>query len=221
MIWIGDSIVSIKEKCLLIQEELQKLYPTTETFLHFNTDWQLLFAVILSAQATDNSVNEATERMFKELPELTDYNENNRLLIHDCVKKVGLGNSKTEYLLKTAKILIDEYSGIVPRDRKILQTFPGVGYKTSGVVLAEFYNDPYIPVDTHVYRVTHRLGIVKNISPDDTEKRLEKLFTVPSNIHLHRQFILFGREICKARNEECQLCPFKDICNYYQKKKPK
>lgn len=208
------------EKASLIKDELERRYPNTSTFLKFQTDWQLLFAVVLSAQATDKSVNLATEKLFSILPELSDYTEENRDVIKSCIKNVGLSNTKTEYLIQEARILLEEYGGVVPRNREKLQKLPGVGFKSSGVVLAEYYGDPYIPVDTHVYRVTHRLGIVKDsLDPKGTELQLEKIFKVESRIHLHRQLILFGREVCHARNEECSLCPFTSICKYHNKKK--
>ncbi len=209
-----------KEKALYIKEQLERLYPHTETFLHFNNDYQLLFAIILSAQATDKSVNEATAKLFQLLPHLEDYKEENRLIILDSIKKVGLGKSKCEYILKTAKILLEDYEGKVPTDREKLMSLPGVGYKTSAVFLGEYYNLPFIPVDTHVYRVTHRLGLVKDsLSADETEVALEKLYQGQSCIHLHRQFILLGRNICSAKSPKCTDCPLKEVCSYHQKQK--
>lgn len=209
-----------KEKALYIKGVLESLYPHTETFLHFHSDYQLLFAIILSAQATDKSVNGATERLFSLLPHLEDYKEENREVILSSIKKVGLGKSKCEYILKTAKILLEKYDGKVPTDRNILMTLPGVGYKTSGVFLGEYYNIAYIPVDTHVYRVTHRLGIVMdNLSADETEVALEKLYKDYSSIHLHRQFILLGRNICTSKSPKCVDCPLRNVCTYHRKQK--
>lgn len=209
----------MNETCSFIADELQKLYPETKTFLNFNSDWQLLFAVILSAQATDISVNEATNILFVKYPDLSCYTDENKEGIKECIKRVGLSNSKSNYLIQTAKILLEQYGGVVPRNRDLLQKLPGVGFKTSGVVLAEYYQEPYIPVDTHVYRVTHRLGIVPSTyDPKKTELKLEKIFDVPSQIHLHRQFILLGRNICLARGEKCELCPLSSVCRYYHNK---
>jgi endonuclease-3 len=208
------------KKVEFIANTLQELYPDTHTFLEYQKDYELLFATILSAQATDKSVNEATSRLFKECPRLEDYNQENKALILDCIKKVGLGKSKCEYLIKTADILLKEYRGELPRDRKALMALPGVGYKTSGVVLAELYDDPFIPVDTHVFRVSHRLGLVNDkLTPEETEVALERLFKGKHSIHLHRQFILLGRNICLARNEKCDLCPLKEVCKNFSKKK--
>ena len=211
--------MEINKKAKFIAEKLQEKYPQTECFLHYKKAYELLFAVILSAQATDKSVNLATEKLFALCPSLEDYKIENQEKILACIKPVGLSKNKCQYLLETAKILQDKYHGEVPRLRDELMTLPGVGYKTSGVVLAELYNDPYIPVDTHVFRVSHRLGIVKDsLTPEKTEIALEKLFKGYVHIHLHRQLILLGREVCKAKNESCLECPMKEVCSYFKKK---
>lgn len=209
-----------KEKANYIKKILDDLFPHTKTFLHFTKDYELLFAVILSAQATDNSVNKVTEKLFSALPDLKDYSYENKEFILSCIKPVGLGNSKSEYLIKTAQILLEKYEGKLPKERKELMKLPGVGYKTSGVLLAELYDAPFCPVDTHVYRVSHRLGIVKDsLSFEETEEAIEKLFQGEKMISLHRQLILFGRTICKAKNPSCEDCPFSSFCRFYQKKK--
>lgn len=214
--------MEINKKVEWIARTLQELYPSTKTFLNYTKDYELLFATILSAQATDKSVNLATSKLFALCPTLTHYHPGNRDLIFSCIKPVGLSERKTDYLIQTARILLEQYDGKVPLDRKELMNLPGVGYKTSGVVLAELYDYPYIPVDTHVFRVTHRLGIVKNnINPEKTEVVLEKEFKNYHSIHLHRQFILLGRNICKAKNELCESCPLSCVCNYYLKKQKK
>ena len=209
-----------KEKALFIKEKLDEFFPHTKTFLNYKKDYELLFAVILSAQATDASVNKVTEKLFTALPDLEDYSYQNKDFILSCIKPVGLGNSKSEYLIKTALILLEKYHGVLPRERKELMKLPGVGYKTSGVLLAELYDAPFCPVDTHVYRVTHRLGIVRDsLSFEETEEAVEKLFKGQKMISLHRQLILFGRTICKAKNPNCERCPFLSFCRFYQKKK--
>ncbi len=204
-----------------VREVLLSLYPDTHTFLNFNTDWQLLFATILSAQATDKSVNEATEILFQKFPKLEDYTEENKNEILFCIKKVGLGKSKCEYLIKSAKILIEKYGGELPKKREELMTLPGCGFKTSGVVLAELYDYPYIPVDTHVYRVSHRLGLVSDrYDANATELQLEKLYQNNGLcIQLHRAFILLGRNICLAQRPKCDICPFVKDCPYHKKQK--
>ncbi len=202
------------EKIPFIVETLNRLYPETKTFLQYEKDYELLFAVILSAQATDKSVNEATRILFDRFPSLSDYSDENRDEIALIVSKVGLGKTKTDHIIRTAKILLAEYDGKLPHDRKTLESLPGVGVKTSGVVLAELGIKDFLPVDTHVHRVTRRLGLYRNDRmPEEVEKILERKFQGYSLITIHRQLILFGRNICKAKNMSCEECPFKEnIC---------
>lgn len=209
-----------KTKIEIIHEELKKRYPHTESFLHYETDWQLLFAIILSAQATDKSVNEATSLLFLRYPILSDYTEENRSGIEECIRKVGLWKSKADYLIRTAMRLLTEFDGKVPHERKMIISLPGAAYKTSGVFLAEYYKEPYIPVDTHVQRVSLRLGLVKKGStPEKTELTLEKLFGENADIETHHQLILFGRIICHSQNPECMICPFSSFCVEYKHRK--
>jgi len=208
-----------KNKAEFIYSVLEQLYPKTKSFLNYSKDYELLFATILSAQATDASVNKATQILFVRFPSLSDYTNENLPEIFDCVKSLGLGKSKSLHLVQSAKMLLEDYHGIVPQDREELMKLPGVGYKTSGVVLAELYSYPYIPVDTHVQRVSIRLGFVKaNSVPEKTELALEKQYKNQKGIELHHRFILFGRNYCKAINPLCSSCPLKDICGYKNKK---
>ena len=201
---------------------LQVLFPKTSTFLHYKKDYELLFAIILSAQATDVSVNQATDVLFRKFPDLDDYRESSYDEIYQIIRPVGLCKTKATHIIKTAEILKERYQGKVPRDRESLMKLPGVGAKTAAVFLGEYYDEPYFPVDTHVKRVSIRLGLVKEGSdPIDIEKRLEKLFSGHHLIHLHRQFILFGRNICLARNPHCPSCPLNDLCRYVRTQKQK
>ncbi len=203
---------------LKVYQTLEELYLNTECFLNFDKDYELLFAVILSAQSTDKAVNEATSLLFKRFPTLASYTFERRDEIISCIKKVGLSTSKSKYLIEAAFKLLDEYEGRVPSSRDELMKFNGVGYKTSGVVLGELFNYPLIPVDTHVFRVSHRLGIVKDdLNPEQTEVALEKAFKDKSSIVLHRRLILFGRNICKASSPSCEVCPLASECKYRTK----
>ena len=203
-------------KAKLVASYLNQAYPPTSSFLHYTKDWELLFAVILSAQATDKSVNEATKCLFTSFPELEDYTGTNRDGILKCIRHVGLGKSKANYLIEAASVLLNEFGGKVPKDRQLLRKLPGVGYKTSGVVLAELYDYPYIPVDTHIFRVTHRIGLVKdNLTAEKTEPELEQLFKDEHAIDRHHSLILFGRERCKSIAPSCEKCPFSSFCSYY------
>ena len=198
---------------------LEDLYPETECFLHHEKDYELLFAVILSAQATDVSVNKVTKTLFWHYPDLESFAKAKAEDIQKEIKSIGLSKTKSEYLVKTARILLEEYKGEVPKDREKLMALPGVGFKTSGVVLAELYDYPFLPVDTHVKRVTSRLGIVsEKLTPEQTEIALEKKIHQDHIIQVHRRFILFGRNVCLARNPQCGICPLRDCCYEYRKK---
>ncbi len=210
--------MATNKKAEKIKEVLEKEYPKTKTFLNYTKDYELLFAVILSAQATDKSVNEATAVLFQEFLSLDDYVYEKKERIYSIILRIGLAKSKTEYLLSTAKMLREEYHGNLPHDRKELMKLPGVGYKTSGVVLSELGIEDFFPVDTHVQRVSKRLGLIKKETPEETEKVLERIFHGSKYIVLHRQFILFGRNICKAANPSCMICPLKEICTETKRK---
>lgn len=200
-----------------IAKVLQVLFPKTHTFLEYGKDYELLFAVILSAQATDVSVNKATAVLFRKFPSLDCYDEPHKGEIYSIIRPLGLAGSKSEYLVRTAAILRTKYNGQVPKDRNELMKLDGVGYKTSGVVLGELYDYPFFPVDTHVRRVATRLGLVKEgASIQEIEETLERLFCGYHLIHLHRQFILFGRNVCYSRNPDCLACPFADFCTYHK-----
>lgn len=209
-----------KSDVTLILDTLAVLFPKTHSFLNYTKDYELLFATVLSAQATDESVNEATAVLFKDFPTLESYTPDQEAKIYEDVKRLGLGKTKSLHLVATAQILNETYHGVLPKDRLTLMSLPGVGYKTSGVVLATLYGFPYIPVDTHVQRVSLRLGLVKKTSqPEETEKSLEKLFGAASGIELHHRLILFGRNICQARKPACASCPLADICRYHRHQK--
>ncbi len=197
----------------LVYSELEKLYPTTTCFLNYSKDYELLLAVILSAQSTDKAVNQATKVLFAKFPTLESYQEDKKKEIIDCIKKVGLANNKAEFLIQASKKLLLDFGGKVPADRSELLKFKGVGIKTSAVVLGELYDQKYIPVDTHVHRVSQRLGLVKSgTDPEETEIILERLYKDKGDINFHRRLILFGREICMAKNPHCSACPLSAIC---------
>lgn len=178
-------------------------------FLNHSDDWQFLIAVILSAQATDNSVNAVTPLLFEKYPSLDDLSRADEKEVIEIIKPVGLSKAKAGYIKKTAGILMNELNGLIPKDRKKLMTLPGVGYKTSGVVLGELYGFPYLPVDTHVERVSKWLGLVDNdMKSKAIEEELERLFKGYDLINTHKQLILLGRTILKAKNPKWELLPF-------------
>lgn len=196
---------------------LRSSNPDPETELEYASTFQLLIAVILSAQATDVAVNRATRPLFLEAPTpqaLLDLGIDG-LTTH--IRSIGLYNSKAKNILATCRILLDQYGGAVPHDRKALEALPGVGRKTANVVLNTAFGEPTIAVDTHIFRVANRTGLAPGKTPLEVEKKLLRL--IPSEFHqgAHHWLILHGRYTCRARNPFCSDCIVSDLCNYPKK----
>lgn len=202
----------------LIEEYLDCLFPNPKCELVYHTDYELLMAVVLSAQSTDKRVNTVTPIIFKRYSTLKELKEADLRDLEDIIRPVGSFRKKASYIKDIATILVDEFNGVVPRDRDILMKFPGVGRKTINVFLSEYYNEPAIAVDTHVERISKRLGIAsKNDDVLKVEKKLMKFFKKEEWGRRHLQLVLFGRYYCKAIKPECRDCRLKDICK--EKKK--
>ena len=202
----------------LIEEYLDYLFPNPKCELIYHTDYELLMAVVLSAQSTDKRVNTVTPIIFKRYSTLKELKEADLRDLEDIIRPVGSFRKKASYIKDIATILVDEFNGVVPRDRDILMKFPGVGRKTINVFLSEYYNEPAIAVDTHVERISKRLGIAsKNDDVLKVEKKLMKFFKKEEWGRRHLQLVLFGRYYCKAIKPECRDCRLKDICK--EKKK--
>lgn len=200
-----------KQRLSFIDEELTKLYPTTECFLHYTRDYELLLAVLLSAQTTDIAVNKVTKVLFSAYPTLEDLAKADIDDIKSIISSIGLMNNKAKAIIETSKILHEKYHGQLPRSIDELMELPGVGFKTASVVLAELYDFPLIPVDTHIFRIINRLRVFEDnmFSADNMSKELNRNYGGSSSIGFHRKLILFGRNICTAKNPKCDLCPFR------------
>ncbi len=197
----------------LIEEYLDYLFPNPKCELIYHTDYELLIAVVLSAQSTDKRVNTVTPIIFKRYSTLKELKEADLRDLEDIIRSVGSFRKKASYIKDIATVLVDEFNGIVPRDRDILMKFPGVGRKTINVFLSEYYNEPAIAVDTHVERISKRLGIAsKNDDVLKVEKKLMKFFKKEEWGRRHLQLVLFGRYHCKAMKPECNNCKLKDMC---------
>ena len=191
---------------------LDELIPNPKCELNYNKDYELLIATMLSAQTTDKRVNGVTEVLFKKYPNLEALRKANIDDIIDIIKPIGTYNKKAKNIIDIANKL-KEKNDIVPNDREFLESLPGVGRKTTNVVLSNIYNIPCIAVDTHVHRVSIRLGIAKkNDDVYTTEKKLYKKFKDYDLCRLHHQLVLFGRYYCKAINPNCENCKLKNIC---------
>lgn len=197
---------------------LDYLFPNPTCELIYQNDYQLLMAIVLSAQSTDKRVNSVTPIIFSKYKTLEALKNSNLFDLENIIRPVGSFRIKAKYLKGIATKLIDEFDGVVPRDREVLETFPGVGRKTANVFLAEFYHFPAIAVDTHVERVSKRLKLAySNDSVLDVERKLMKKFSKDKWAKLHLQMVLFGRYYCKAIKPECKDCKLKKYCR--EKKK--
>lgn len=195
----------------LIIDYLDELIPNPKCELNYNRDYELLLATMLSAQTTDKRVNMVTSILFKKYDSLDKLRNANINDIIEIIRPIGTFNKKASNIIEIAKRL-ESVNDIVPNDRKFLESLPGVGRKTTNVVLSNLYNEPYIAVDTHVQRVSKRLGISKSEDVLKTEKKLYNFFKGANFGRLHHQLVLFGRYYCKAKNPECLNCKLKDIC---------
>ena len=199
-------------------EYLDYLFPNPKCELTYQTDYQLLMAVVLSAQSTDKRVNSVTPIIFSKYPTLEELANASLTDLEDIIRPVGSFRKKASYLKKIASRLVNEFDGVVPTDREVLESFSGVGRKTVNVFLAEFYHYPAIAVDTHVERVSKRLKLAyQKDSVLDVERKLMKKVPKERRAKFHLQMVLFGRYYCKAVKPLCKDCPLKEYCR--EKKK--
>lgn len=191
--------------------------PVAESELHYENPYQLLVAVILSAQCTDKRVNMTTPLFFQRFPDAKSLSEASVDEIFTIIKSISYPNNKSKNLLGMSKVLVEKFDGVVPDDVEMLQILPGVGRKTANVVASVAFNNPAMAVDTHVFRVSARIGLTINAkNPLDTEKQLIRY--IPESIipKAHHWLILHGRYVCKARKPNCNECGITDICDHYQ-----
>lgn len=196
---------------------LDELFPNPKCELEYSKDYELLIATMLSAQTTDKRVNQVTRILFQKYPSLEALKEAPMESIREIIKPLGTYQRKSEYVKEIAKIIVDQYDAKTPSDRKILESLPGVGHKTVNVFLSNIYDIPAIAVDTHVERVSKRLGLAKQEdSVLQVEKKLEKKYAKKVWGKRHHQMVLFGRYHCKSMKPNCANCKLKDICRYYK-----
>ncbi len=207
-----------KERFEKIIEWFQANMPIAETELNYTNPYELLVAVILSAQCTDKRVNMITPDLFKRYPSALELAEAEPAEVLDYIKSCTYPNNKSKHLVGMAKMLTGDFNNIVPDDVKELQKLPGVGRKTANVIASVVYEKPAMAVDTHVFRVSERIGLTTNSkSPLETEKQLVKYFPEELLPIAHHWLILHGRYICIARNPKCSKCGLNDYCKYYLK----
>lgn len=196
---------------------LDEVIPNPRCELNYNYDYELLLAVMMSAQTTDARVNEVNSILFSKYPTLRDLSKANIEDIKKIIKPIGTHHKKANNIIEISKRLLEEQDGIVPNDRSYLESLPGVGRKTANVVLSNLFNEPCIAVDTHIARVSKRLGLAQE--KDDVltiEKKLTKKLEKDSLNKMHHQLLLFGRYYCTARSPKCDKCKLHDFCKYYK-----
>lgn len=196
-----------------IVKSLNEMIPNPQCELNYTSDYTLLIAILLSAQTLDKNVNKITPILFNKFPTLNDLKNAPLNELINIIRPLGLANNKAKSIKELSTILVDKYDSKIPLDRDILTTLPGIGIKTSGVFLVEFYSYNYLPVDTHVKRVSSRLGLIdSNMSIKQIEETLSSFFDYTNLGHIHQLLVLFGRYICKSQSPNCSNCKFKGKC---------
>ena len=207
-----------KTSCARLFELLHARNPHAATELHYTTPFELLIAVILSAQATDVSVNKATEKLFAvaNVPgTILKLGVNG---LKKYIKTIGLYNTKARNIIKTCRILLEQHAGRVPDSREALELLPGVGRKTANVILNTAFGHPTIAVDTHIFRVANRTGLAPGKNVHEVEQKLLRIVPEAYKHGAHHLLILHGRYVCVARNPKCSACVIQDLCEWREKK---
>lgn len=204
-----------------VYELLKADYPEAKCGLDYGTPFQLLVSTMLSAQATDKSVNAVTKDLYKEYPDLDSFLTLTQEEIEEKIKKIGLYKNKSKNIYKMCRELMSRHNGEVPKNMDDLMSLSGVGRKTASVVLVEAFNIPAFPVDTHVFRLTRRIGLAKGSTADKvSDEMMTKLPKYKYHL-MHHLLITHGRETCLAQNPKCDICSLNDICNYYKENRSK
>lgn len=207
-----------KDRYRAIIQRFTEAMPAPQTELHYDNPYQLLVAVILSAQCTDKRVNMITPALFEAYPSAADLADATQEQVYELIKSCSYPNNKAKSLLGMAHKLVEEFNGRVPDDIDSLMSLPGVGRKTANVILSVIYDRPAMAVDTHVFRVAERLGLTTGSrSPRSTEEKLTANIPVELIARAHHWLILHGRYVCKARKPECDGCFLADVCRYHER----
>ena len=213
-------VLRTKEELEEIKKRFLEHYKGSKTELNYNNDYELLIAIILSAQCTDKRVNMITPELFKKYPDIESLANADIEDVKEIIKSCSFFNNKAKNIIEMAKKVLKEHNGKIPREHSKLIKLPGVGNKTANVFLIELEGANRMAVDTHVFRVSHRLGITDAKTVEETEKDLVEAFETDLN-ELHQGFVLFGRYICTAKNPKCEKCFVPDFCVSKENFKPR
>ncbi|MFN3562148.1 MAG: endonuclease III [Chloroherpetonaceae bacterium] len=204
------------EKFAVVSEVLSKKFPSPKTELHYETPFQLLIATLLAAQCTDKRVNMVTSSLFKDYPDAKAMSKLSVEEVKEKIKSINFFNNKAKHIVELCKTLVEKHNGEVPETLEELTALAGVGRKTAHVVMSNAFGKPVLAVDTHVFRVSNRLGLVKAENVLETEHQLMKYLKPEQVGDFHHYLILHGRYTCKAKSPECHLCELTRICSYYK-----
>ena len=211
--------ITKKERFFVVIKYFQEIMPEPETELEYTDPYELIVAVILSAQCTDKRVNIITTEFFKRFPTAVSLASSTTDQVYKLIKSCSYPNNKAKHLIGMARTLVNEFNNIVPADIDLLQKLPGVGRKSANVIASVIYRMPVMPVDTHVFRVSERIGLTCGAkTPLQAEKQLTQNFKQELITKAHHWLILHGRYICTARNPKCKECGLTEICKYFNKK---
>ena len=206
------------ERALVTLEGLRNAIPSPQTELHYNNEYELIIAVVLSAQCTDERVNKVTPALFEAFPTVESLAKAEPEEIFPYIRSVSYPNNKSKHLAGLGRMVIEQFEGQIPRDLKALVKLPGVGRKTAQVVASVAFEIDALPVDTHVFRVANRIGLARNAdTPLKVEKQLKALLAKEDWSEAHHLLILHGRYTCLARKPACERCPITSACTYYEK----
>ena len=202
-----------QEKINKTLDFIDSLFPDAKCELFYNQDYELAIAVMLSAQTTDKAVNKVTSTLFSKFPTAESLKNAELSEIEDIIKSIGLYKNKARNIKDLARVLVDEFGGILPSDKNDLQKLPGIGNKSAGVIRCEVFKIPDLPVDTHIIRISNRLGFADSKDePIDIEHKLKKLIPEERWIKTHHQLIHFGRYFCTAKKPQCEACKLRNFC---------
>lgn len=208
----------VNERKEIVENYLNELFPSPVCELHFENNFELMIAVILSAQCTDKRVNEVTKQLFEHYKTPQDFIHLGQERLEKLIYSCGFYHNKAKHILSASKDIIERFGGILPTSQRELMTLAGVGQKTANVIFSVGYGGDAIAVDTHVFRVSHRLALSESKTPNGVEKDLCEIFDKKNWSKLHYQLVLFGRYYCKSQNPKCQECKLKEICKFYKDK---
>ncbi len=200
-----------------VYDLLKEAYPDAKCGLDYNTPFQLLISTMLSAQATDKSVNKVTEELYMQYPDLESFLTLSQEEIEEKIKKIGLYKNKAKNIFNMLREIKDKYNGEVPKNMEDLMSLPGVGRKTASVVMVEAFKIPAFPVDTHVFRITRRIGLAKENTADKVSDEMMKKLPKYKWHLMHHLLITHGRAICIAQSPKCEICNVNELCNFYKK----